>query len=84
MNNQEKVKVLLDGTNVGNKEQWTQMLSAWVAGKVEALRYFQLSDMRYNDRNTFTERVSITVLQLCLIWTPAQILEHIIEFQRWI
>ena len=28
MNNQEKVKVLLDGTDVGNKEQWTQMLSA--------------------------------------------------------
>ena len=36
-------------------------------GKVEALRYFQLSDMRYGDRNAGTERVSVTVLQLYLI-----------------
>ena len=51
-------------------------------GKVEALRYFQLSDMRYDDRNAGTERVSVTVLQLYLIWTPVQILEHILGFQR--
>ena len=50
--------------------------------EVEALRYFQLSDMRYDDRNVVTERVSTTVLQIYLIWTPAQILEHIIEFHR--
>ena len=31
-----------------------------------------------------TERVSTTVLQLYLIWTIAQILEHVIEFQRWV
>ena len=49
-------------------------------GEVEALGHFQLSDMRYNDRNVAPERVSITVLQLYLIWTPAQILEHIVEF----
>ena len=52
--------------------------------KVEALRYFQLLDMRYNDRNMVTERVSITVLQLYLIWIPAQILEHVKEFLRWV
>ena len=52
--------------------------------KVEALEYFQLSDMRYNDKNVVIERVSTTVLQLYLIWTPSQILEHVIEFQRWI
>ena len=36
-------------------------------GEVEALGYFQLSDMRYDDTNVVTERVSTTVLQLCLI-----------------
>ena len=35
-------------------------------GEVEALRYFQLLDMRYDHRNAVTERVSATVLQLCL------------------
>ena len=42
-------------------------------GKVEALGYFQLSYMRYDDSNVVTERVSTTFLQLYLIWTPAQI-----------
>ena len=50
--------------------------------KAEPLGYFQLSDMRHDDRNVVTERVSTTVLQLYLIWTLAQILEHIVEFQR--
>ena len=36
-------------------------------GEVEALGCFQLSDMRYDDRNMVTERVSTTVLQLYLI-----------------
>ena len=52
-------------------------------GEVEALGYFQLSDMRYDDRNVVTKRVSTIVLQLYLIWTPAPILEHVIEFQSW-
>ena len=30
-------------------------------------------------KNVVTERVSTTVLQLYLIWTPSQILEHVIE-----
>ena len=30
--------------------------------KVEALGYFHLSDMRYDDRNVVTERVSTIVL----------------------
>ena len=33
-------------------------------GEVEAFQYFQLSEMRYDDRNMVTERVSATVLQL--------------------
>ena len=54
-------------------------------GEVEALGYFQLSlNMRCDDRNLVTERVSTTVLQLYLIFTPAQILEYVIEFQRGI
>ena len=51
-------------------------------GEVEALRYFKLSGMRYDDRDVVTERVSTTVLQLYLIWTPTQILEQVIEFQK--
>ena len=39
-------------------------------GEVEALGYFQLSDIRHDDRNVIMERVSTTVLQLYLIWTP--------------
>ena len=35
-------------------------------GEVEALGYFQLSDMVYDDRNVITERVT-TFLQLYLI-----------------
>ena len=35
--------------------------------EVEALRYFQLTDMRYDDRNVVTERVSTTILQLYLV-----------------
>ena len=49
-------------------------------GEVETLEYFQLSDMRYDDRNVVSERVSTTVLQLFLIWTPAQMLKHFIQF----
>ena len=67
MENREKVKVLLNGVAVGNVGYMSY-------GKVEALGYFWLSEMRYGDRNVVTERVSTTVLQLYLIWTPAQIL----------
>ena len=35
--------------------------------KVEVLGYFQLCDLRYDDRNMVTKRVSTTVLQLYLI-----------------
>ena len=51
-------------------------------GEVEAWGYFHLSDMRFDDRNVVTERVSTTVLKLYLIWTPAETLEHVTEFQR--
>ena len=49
--------------------------------EVEALGYFQLSDM-IGWYNVVTERFRTTVLQLYLIWTLAQILEHVIEFPR--
>ena len=35
--------------------------------EVEALGYFQLSNMRYDDKNMVIERVNTTVLQLYLI-----------------
>ena len=49
-------------------------------GEVQALGYSRLSDMRHNDRNAVTERVSATLQQLYLIWAPAKTLENVIEF----
>ena len=46
-------------------------------GQVEVSGHFKLSDMGYDYRNVVTDRVNTTVLQLYLIWTPAQILEHV-------
>ena len=34
--------------------------------KIKALGYFQLSDLRYDDRNMVAERYSATVLQIYL------------------
>ena len=53
-------------------------------GKAEVLGYFQLSDMKYDGRNMVTKRISTTALQLYLIGTPAQILEHVLDFQKQI
>ena len=38
-------------------------------------------DMRYDDRNVIIKRVSTIVLELCLIWRPAQVLEKVIEIK---
>ena len=43
---------------------------------------FQLSDMRYDDRNVVTKRVTTTAPQIYLIWAPEKILEHVVEWQR--
>ena len=47
-------------------------------GEVEALGYFQLLDMKCDDMWW----ISTIVLHLYLIWTPAKILEHVLEFER--
>ena len=52
------------------------------SGEVEALGYFQLSNLRDDDRNVVTKSVSTTFLKLYLIRTPAQIAERVIELQR--
>ena len=36
-------------------------------GELETLGYFQLLDMRYDDKNVVTKRVSKTTLQIYLI-----------------
>ena len=66
MKNQGKVKALLDDVEVGT-ETVQANFHYLSCGKVEALGYFQLSDMRYDDINMVTKRVSVTVLQLYLI-----------------
>ena len=39
--NQEKVKALLTGVNVGNVKQWTQMLSTWVEANLNSYSNFR-------------------------------------------
>ena len=56
-----------------------EMLSC---GKVEALGYFEISHMKYNDTKVVTKRVSTLVLEIYFIRTVVQILEHVIGFQR--
>ena len=51
-------------------------------GKVEALGYFEISHMKYNDTKVVTKRVSTLVLEIYFIRTVVQILEHDIGFQR--
>ena len=65
----------------GNYDAMHTNLEYLSCGKVEAFGYFSSSDMRYDDRNVVTERVSETVLQLYLVSTPVKILEHVIEFR---
>ena len=43
---------------------------------------FQLSDMRYDDRDVVTKGVTTTARQFYLIWAPEKILEHVVEIQR--
>ena len=72
MKNQGKVKALLNRVDVEMRRNHTNV--EYLVEASEALKYFQLSNMRYDDRNVVTERVSATVLQLYLISIPAQIL----------
>ena len=51
-------------------------------GKVEALGYFEILHMKYNDTKVVTKRVSTLVLEIYFIRTVVQILEHDIGFQR--
>ena len=84
-NTREKSRKSQRGTEWCRCGKWDAMhtnVEYFSCGEVEALRYFQLSDMRHDHRNVVTGRVSTTVLQPYLIWTPAQVLEHVMEFQR--
>ena len=63
--NQGKVKALLNRVDVEMRRNHTNV--EYLVEAFEALRYFQLSNMKYDDRNVVTERVSATVLQLYLI-----------------
>ena len=61
MKNQEKGKTLLNDL-WGEWSVIHKNVEYLSCGEVEALGDVQLSDMRYNDRNVVTERVSTTVL----------------------
>ena len=54
--------------------------------EVEAVEYFELLGMRYVNMNAVTQSLKLqtAVLQLYIIWTTAQFLEHVIVFQRQI
>ena len=57
MKNQQKIKLLLNYTDVVNEEQWTKNLSACVCNEVGTVKLFELLGMRYRDTNTVTKRV---------------------------
>ena len=57
MKNQQKVKVLLNGSGVVNAEQWTKNFECLYCHEVEVVEYFELLDMRYGDKNAVTQRV---------------------------
>ena len=50
--------------DISNTCEQSRIYARVTCSKVEALGYFQLLDMRYDDGNVVTERVSTTVLQL--------------------
>ena len=81
LNTREKSRKSQGVTGWRRCEKWGVMhtnVENLSCGEVEAFGYFQLLDMKYDERNVVTEWVSTTVLQLYLIWTPAHILEHLI------
>ena len=57
MKNQQKIKLLLNRTDVVNEEQWTKNLSACVCNEVETVQLFELLGMRYGDTNKVIQRV---------------------------
>ena len=61
MKNEGKVKALLSIGKCGVMDTNVECL---ICDEVEALGYFQIMDMRYDDRNAVTERISTAVLQL--------------------
>ena len=60
--NEGKVKALLNSVGCGRWDAIHTNVEYLSCGEVETLWYFQLSDMRYDDRNMITEWVSTTVL----------------------
>ena len=78
MNQWVSVNEEQDIPNIRQKQRKIQSVTEWCrcekygvmdtnfqclgCGEFEALGYFELSDMRYDDRNAITEKVSATVL----------------------
>ena len=48
MKNQQKIKALLNGSDVVNVEQWTKNVECLCCHEVEAVEYFELLDMTYD------------------------------------
>ena len=62
MRNQEKGQALLNSGDVGMRHIMHTNVEYLSCCRVQALGYFQLSDMRYDDRNVVTEKSITTVL----------------------
>ena len=56
MINQQKIKVLLSGTDEVNVEQWTKNVERLCCHEVKALEYFELLSMRYRVTNAVIPR----------------------------
>ena len=86
MKNQQKIKELLNDTDLVKVEQWTKMQNACVATKSKpknTSNYWVWDTVIW--MHTLREfKAACEIVQLYLIWTPAQFLEDDIVFQRWI
>ena len=54
LKNQQKIKTLLNGTDVVTVGHWTKKIERLCCHEVEAVKYFELLGKRYGDTNAVT------------------------------
>ena len=59
MKNQQKIKTLLNGTDVISVKQSTKKADCLCCHEVEAVEYFESSVMRYSDVNAVTQSLKL-------------------------
>ena len=65
MKNQQKIRLLLNRTDVVNEEQWTKNLSVCVCNKVETVKLFELLGMWYEYSHSESLKLPVKQLIFC-------------------